>query len=129
MNSTLKSARDGGIAGGVAVAVTGLLIRYGFDAALASLIGPVAGFLAMRAYRALRARYPWLAAFDPGADQLEEDVANMLVVAAMQEGLYTALATGKPQPRQTPAPYTERHHDPPGTDVRRRDPPGTHPNA
>ena len=61
---SMKSVRDALVMGGpVAVVVIGLE-RLGFSTAESAVAAPVVAGFAMRLYRALRARWPWLAALD-----------------------------------------------------------------
>ncbi len=66
MGATGKSIRDGGIAGGVAVFVSTILVKQvGLEPGLAWMLGPVAGAVAARVYRIVRLRWPWLLEVDP----------------------------------------------------------------
>jgi hypothetical protein len=68
MGSTGKSIRDGGIAGGTAVFVSTILVKHvGIEPGVAWMLGPVAGAVASRIYRVVRARWPWLLEADPPA--------------------------------------------------------------
>lgn len=70
MGANMKSARDAVIPGGVALFVAGILEHAGLDPYYASAVGVVAAWAVARAYRIVRRRWPWLAAADPGAEQL-----------------------------------------------------------
>lgn len=61
----MKPVRDGGLFAGLGTLVTGLLLTHGLDAYYAVPAGAAVAGLAAWAYRALRARWPWLAALDP----------------------------------------------------------------
>lgn len=66
MGATGKSIRDGGIAGGIAVLVSTVLVeQFDVPSGVAIALGPMAGAVAARAYRMLRARWPWLLNLDP----------------------------------------------------------------
>jgi len=67
--SMLKSFRDGGITGGTTAVVMMLLLNHGADAETAAVAGMIAGGIAARLYRYGRARWPWLEALDPPAEE------------------------------------------------------------
>lgn len=67
--SMLKSFRDGGITGGTTAVVMMLLMNHGADPQTAAVAGMIAGGIAARLYRYCRARWPWLEALDPPAEE------------------------------------------------------------
>lgn len=68
MGSNAKSVRDMLLTGGPGSVISTLLAsEYHVPAMTAVVIGMAFSFAAPRAYRLLRARWPWLAAFDPSA--------------------------------------------------------------
>ena len=64
MNATSKSIRDGIVSGTPAGIAMLVLMRLGLSDFEAVAIAPVITVVAARAYRALRARWPWLLAVD-----------------------------------------------------------------
>ena len=67
MNANGKAARDALLAGGPATAISLILTTdYGVPAYTAAAIGLAVAWVLPRAYRALRARWSWLAEFDSG---------------------------------------------------------------
>lgn len=68
MNENSKAARDAGFAG-VALTVAALVgERAGLSPVEVGALATGLAFVAARAYRLLRARWPWLGDFDPGAN-------------------------------------------------------------
>ena len=59
-----KSLRDAAVTGTPAALVMGALVSVGVPVEMATLLSIVAAGLASMAYRAVRARWPWLLAVD-----------------------------------------------------------------
>ena len=60
----MKSIRDAAVTGTPATLVLSALVSVGVPVEMATLLSIVAGALASMAYRAVRARWPWLLAVD-----------------------------------------------------------------
>ena len=68
--TTTKNVRDGVLPTGIGTLVYGVVLHYTGDQYLAGVAAVLTGIVIAAAYRILRARLPWLAELDPGAEQL-----------------------------------------------------------
>lgn len=96
MSTTGKSIRDGVLPTGIGSFVGGIVLHYTGDAYLAGLAAVVTGAVVAAAYRVIRARWPWLAALDPGAQQL----ANRSQIVTPNPELGTTTASSATTPPQ-----------------------------